>query len=64
MGAVMPASSKSHFHVEAPGYDRESLRRSISSRLVYSEGKDPLTATTRDWFEASALAIRDRLVNR
>ena len=27
-------------------------------------GKDPATATDRDWFEASALAIRDRLVDR
>lgn len=54
----------STFEVEAPGWDRASMRRSISSRLVFSMGKDPRTATARDWFQASALAIRDRLVER
>ena len=52
------------FEVDSPGYDRDSLRRSISSRLVYSMGKDPITATKRDWFVASVFAVRDRLVER
>lgn len=41
-------SSRPTFEVEPPGYDRESLRKSIASRLVYSMAKDPLTATKRD----------------
>jgi glycogen phosphorylase len=46
------------------GRDREALRASIADRLVYSMGKDPLTATSRDWFHATAVAVRDRLVER
>ena len=61
---TMPAKRHVAFAVERPGFDRVSRRQSISSRLAYSMGKDPATATDRDWFEASALAIRDRLVDR
>jgi len=60
----MPQTAKAAFQVPSPGRSREALRASISARLVYSMGKDPITATRRDWFEASALAIRDRLVER
>lgn len=60
----MLPSSRIAVDVDAPGYDRESLRRSISTHLIYSKGKDPITATARDWFEASVLTVRDRLVHR
>ncbi len=43
---------------------RASLRRSLSNRLVYSMGKDPITATTRDWFNSTAYAVRERLIER
>jgi starch phosphorylase len=46
------------------GRDPGSLRRALSNRLVYSMGKDPLTATTRDWFRATALAVRDHLIRQ
>ncbi|MGI4938426.1 MAG: glycogen/starch/alpha-glucan phosphorylase, partial [Janthinobacterium lividum] len=51
------------------GYDRpdnsvESLKRSISNKLVYAVGKDPETARTRDWLRATELAVRDRLMER
>jgi len=52
------------FQFEPLGRDRDSLRRSLSTHLVYGMGKDPLTATRRDWFHATALAIRDHLVRR
>src|SRR5512143_2366649 len=42
--------------------DRASLRRSISNRLIYSIGKDPITATHRDWFHTTAYAVRERLI--
>ena len=56
--------SKTDLQVETPKRDRDSVRRSISSRLVYSKGKNPRIATARDWFEASALAVREHLVDR
>jgi glycogen phosphorylase len=52
------------FHCDKLGQDRESLRRSLCNRLVYSLGKDPITATTRDWFNTTAYAVRERLIER
>ena len=46
------------------GRDPASLRRSVANRLLYSLGKDPASATARDWFHATALAVRDRLMER
>ena len=44
------------------GLDKDSLRRSLLNRLTYSVGKEPITATVRDWFHAVAFAARDRLI--
>ena len=44
--------------------DVAHLKRSISSKLVHAMGKDPATAQPRDWLHATALAVRDRLVER
>ena len=58
-------------HVTCPGFDyeklglgREAFKRSLANRLIYSLGKDPLTATTRDWFNTTAYAVRERLIER
>ena len=40
------------------------LRRLILEKLTYATGRDPLVASDRDWFVASALALRDRIVDR
>ena len=40
------------------------LKRSIANKLVYTMGKDASTAQPRDWLHATALAVRDRLVER
>jgi starch phosphorylase len=48
----------------ARGLDREALKRSFLEWLVYSVGKDPESATKRDWFASVALAVRDRLIDR
>ncbi|MES1256147.1 MAG: glycogen/starch/alpha-glucan phosphorylase [Acidobacteriota bacterium] len=56
--------SKDAFECDELGRDRNSLRRSLANRLVYSMGKDPITATTRDWFNATAYAVRERLIER
>ncbi len=46
------------------GTDPASLKRSIANRLVYTIGKDHITAKTRDWFFTLAYAVRDRLIER
>lgn len=46
------------------GQDRAALRKSLANRLIYSMGKDPITATTRDWFNTAAYAVRERLIER
>ena len=39
-----------------------TLREAITDRLLYSLGKDRLTATPRDWYLATAFAVRDRMM--
>ena len=46
------------------GTDTTSLKRSIANRLVYTIGKDHITAQTRDWFFTLAYTVRDRLIER
>ena len=50
--------------VDVLGRDRASVRHSLGNRLVYSIGKDPITATTRDWFLTTANVARERLIER
>ncbi len=40
------------------------MKKSLSNRLMYSIGKDPITATDRDWFNTTAYAVRERLIER
>jgi glycogen phosphorylase len=60
----MSSSTVPRFDYDKVGRDQRSFRRSLSNRLVYSMGKDPIMATTRDWFNATAYAVRDRLIER
>ncbi|HDO34183.1 MAG TPA: glycogen/starch/alpha-glucan family phosphorylase, partial [Chromatiales bacterium] len=46
------------------GLDGASIKRSLANRLIYSVGKDPYTATDRDWFYTLAYLVRDRLIDR
>ena len=43
--------------------DADGLRKAILGKLIYSVGKDPEHATRHDWFLATALAVRDRMVD-
>jgi starch phosphorylase len=43
--------------------DRDGLAEAVLDRLVYSVGKLPDAATRHDWFQATALAVRDRVVD-
>ncbi len=44
--------------------DVVALRKAVVAQLTYTVGKDPLVATTRDWFVATAFAVRNRIVDR
>lgn len=44
--------------------DSHALKNSIRGRLVHSLGKDPRTATKRDWLNAVSLAVRERMLER
>ena len=52
-----PAGAESH-------PDAASLRAAVVAQLTYNVGKDPEKATQQDWFLATALAVRDRMVDR
>ena len=43
-------------------YEVASFRTAILSKLTYAVAKDPRHAAEHDWFVATALAVRDRLV--
>jgi len=38
--------------------------RTLANHLTYTEGKSVKTASERDWFEASAHAVRDQLIEK
>jgi len=44
--------------------DKEGFKRSIATKLAYSIGKDPQTASRYDWYCALCLVLRDRLLSR
>jgi starch phosphorylase len=44
--------------------DRAGFKRSIATKLAYSIGKDPMTASRYDWYCALCLVLRDRLLSR
>lgn len=46
------------------GMNKQDIHDGLSSHLTYTISKTPPTATTRDWYEITAFAIRDRLVER
>lgn len=46
------------------GCDVESLKHSFANRLLYSLGKDAISATERDWLFTAAYVVRDRMIER
>ena len=52
----MTTNKREGFEYSKRGQDRLSLKHSFANRLIYSLGKDPITATHRDWFDTTAYA--------
>src|SRR6516164_10970069 len=44
--------------------DIEEFKATVLAKLTLSVGKDAASATDRDWFVATALALRDRIIHR
>ena len=49
---------------EKPSENVEAFRARILSKLTYATGKDIASACPHDWFEATALAARDHIIDR
>ncbi len=45
-------------------HDVESIKYSLASHLLYSVGKETISATARDWLLAAAYTVRDRVSER
>jgi len=41
-----------------------AVQQSITNHLIFSVGKDPITATDRDWFFTLAQVVREHLIER
>jgi len=46
------------------GVDAQSIQLSFANHLEYSLSKDKYTATLRDLYQAIALTVRDRMIER
>src|SRR6266700_6239110 len=44
--------------------DIDEVKSAVLAKLALAVGKDPSTAVDRDWFVATALTIRDRIMHR
>ena len=58
-GDVVPIPDSS-----ATEIDVEAFKASVLAKLALAVGKDGDSATARDWFVATALALRDRVIHR
>src|SRR6266700_2200851 len=52
-------------HLTSPGRDSDEaqLREAIQAKLAYALGKTREAATDVDWYHATVLAVRDRVIN-
>ncbi len=62
--SAAPASPAARIALPAQEEDIATMRRLLVAKLTYAVGKDPMVASDRDWFVATALAVRDRIVDR
>src|SRR5882672_4339466 len=60
------SSSSAAARIALPAQDEDivTLRCMLVAKLIYAVGKDPIVASDRDSFVATALAVRDRIVDR
>jgi starch phosphorylase len=56
--------ANSYVSLPAEALNAETLRAAIVRKLTYDLGKSQAGARDRDWFMATALAVRDRIIDR
>ncbi len=57
-------NSKAAPQHRSAGMNKEAIQVSLVDHLIYTSSKYHTDATTFDWFQITALAVRDRLVER
>jgi starch phosphorylase len=60
---VVPVLAAAAKETAARG-EAAAIKARILDKLTYSVGKDPAAASQRDWFVATALTVRDKMVER
>ena len=60
----MTSTTITNFEYDHPDRDVAAFKRAVANKLMYAVGKDPVTASQDDWLHATALAVRDQLVER
>jgi len=63
-GAIGLAGSPPVTDRPATDEEIEQFKATVLAKLTAAIGKDPPAATGRDWFVATALALRDRIIHR
>jgi glycogen phosphorylase len=71
LGLILDKATRNESVLPAPIADAppseaeiEAFKAAVLAKLALSIGKDGNTATARDWFVATALALRDRVIHR
>ena len=62
--AIISNADASRIAIPAEQEDIAALRNSVVAKLIYAVGRDPVVATDRDWFVATALCVRDHVIER
>jgi len=52
------------FKYDHPDRDVAAFKRAVANKLMFAVGKNPMAASQDDWLHATALAVRDQLVER
>jgi starch phosphorylase len=61
---MVTKSKKTSGYRAEKNFDSASIKTAMDERLVYAVGKEPINATTRDWYTTAAYVVRDRLIDR
>jgi glycogen phosphorylase len=61
--AATPQLKRLHLTTPQRGSEEAELREAIQAKLAYALGKTCEAATDLDWYHATALAVRDRVIN-
>jgi starch phosphorylase len=62
--AIISSADAFRISIPAEDHDISALGRGVVAKLIYAVGRDPIVATDRDWFVATALAVRDHVIER